>query len=172
MATCQPYLISIRYMTESQTHGIRVGETRVGAGAAPTNLWQVEDGIAERVKKQPRSEVKKKKRAQVTEERVHLSQATRDAIALRQSYCCNICKQLLPLGKQVDHMLALCHGGSNDLSNYQFLCANCHARKTLDDMDPDGYEHRTGRSKYFFPGPLFHASPSHPPRPPYDSDRL
>jgi len=161
-------------MTESQTHGIREGGACAPLRRLDNNRGQkrsvdaVEDasrdyeGIADRVKKRARFEGK--------EVRMWLSQGTRDVIALRQSYCCNICQQLLPLGKQVDHVLALRHGGSNELNNYQFLCANCHTRKTIDDMDPDGYEHRTGKSKYLFPGPLFRRLPSRPPRRSYDPD--
>jgi 5-methylcytosine-specific restriction protein A len=31
----------------------------------------------------------------------------------------------------VDHVVPLRHGGSNDESNLQALCASCHSRKTV-----------------------------------------
>ena len=33
-------------------------------------------------------------------------------------------------GKQVDHIVELCHGGTNDISNLQVLCPSCHSVKT------------------------------------------
>ena len=36
---------------------------------------------------------------------------------------------------QVDHILASVHGGTNDLSNLQALCFECHRIKTAHDMD-------------------------------------
>jgi len=77
----------------------------------------------------------------------------RDLIASRQSWRCNICKELLPPGFQLDHVKALVNGGKDDLSNMQALCATCHVCKTKNDIDPDGYERRTLKSKYFKGGP-------------------
>ena len=33
-------------------------------------------------------------------------------------------------GKQIDHIVEVTHGGTNDLSNLQALCPCCHAVKT------------------------------------------
>jgi 5-methylcytosine-specific restriction endonuclease McrA len=33
-------------------------------------------------------------------------------------------------GKQIDHIVEVTHGGTNDITNLQVLCACCHAVKT------------------------------------------
>jgi 5-methylcytosine-specific restriction endonuclease McrA len=33
-------------------------------------------------------------------------------------------------GKQIDHIVEFCHGGTNDIFNLQVLCPCCHAVKT------------------------------------------
>ncbi len=35
---------------------------------------------------------------------------------------------------EIDHVVALTNGGTNDESNLQNLCAECHELKTLDDL--------------------------------------
>jgi len=43
---------------------------------------------------------------------------------------CNVCKKLLPLAAQVDHVVPLAAGGADKMDNMQILCANCHAEKS------------------------------------------
>jgi len=33
-------------------------------------------------------------------------------------------------GKEIDHIVEVTHGGTNDISNLQVLCPNCHSVKT------------------------------------------
>lgn len=47
---------------------------------------------------------------------------------------CNICGTLYKVTHQIDHILALCLGGSDVWSNYQPLCILCHKKKTEEDM--------------------------------------
>jgi len=35
---------------------------------------------------------------------------------------------------ELDHIVALANGGTNDRDNYQSLCAACHESKTLQDL--------------------------------------
>jgi 5-methylcytosine-specific restriction protein A len=35
---------------------------------------------------------------------------------------------------QVDHIVPLRHGGTDDLTNLQTLCLRCHGRKTVAEM--------------------------------------
>lgn len=50
--------------------------------------------------------------------------------AFQQNYCCAACKQLLLSVWEADHVIPLHLHGTNELSNCQILCSNCHARKT------------------------------------------
>ena len=64
--------------------------------------------------------------------------------------------KLLQATFEIDHIIALRNGGSNNLDNLTALCPTCHRNKSIYDNNPDTYERHTGKSKYFFPGPLAH----------------
>ena len=50
-----------------------------------------------------------------------------------------MCKKKVAKGKfQLDHIIALANGGSNDLTNIQVLCIGCHADKTKKENE-QGY---------------------------------
>lgn len=69
---------------------------------------------------------------QAKQERKSLTPSRRNEIAWRQQWkCVGECQQLLPPTWCMDHIVPLRNGGTNELSNFQALCANCHALKTL-----------------------------------------
>ena len=41
----------------------------------------------------------------------------------------------ITLATDLDHIIALENGGTNDESNYQGLCSPCHKTKTLKDLN-------------------------------------
>lgn len=43
-------------------------------------------------------------------------------------------KGIVKLGEELDHIVPISKGGSNDHDNLQMLCKECHYQKTLDDM--------------------------------------
>ena len=51
-------------------------------------------------------------------------------VAAGQHWRCNRCHALLASSYQVDHIVPLHKGGSNDVGNLQALCEDCHADKT------------------------------------------
>jgi 5-methylcytosine-specific restriction endonuclease McrA len=55
----------------------------------------------------------------------------RSKIKESQNHACNICS--LPLSEyfQIDHMIALQYGGTDDEQNLQALCCECHAKKSI-----------------------------------------
>lgn len=58
----------------------------------------------------------------------------RKAILLRDLYTCQACGGMIGLVKgdaHVDHKLARHKGGTDDESNLQALCSQCHSRKTV-----------------------------------------
>ena len=71
-------------------------------------------------------ENKKKKRTK-------LSQNVKKFVAANQKWSCNHCQQLLDSTYEIDHIIPVYQGGSNEMSNLQALCRNCHGKKTLDD---------------------------------------
>lgn len=54
-------------------------------------------------------------------------------VAASQEWKCGHCKTLLDETYEVDHILALFNGGSNDMSNLVALCPACHRKKTVDE---------------------------------------
>lgn len=49
----------------------------------------------------------------------------------RQDWKCFLCTAKLPVMYHTDHIVSKARGGSNDPSNLQAICPNCHAHKTL-----------------------------------------
>ena len=65
--------------------------------------------------------------------RKHITEYEKRKLAHSQKYKCNLCQALLPAEWQVDHRIPLFAGGTNEKTNLQVLCANCHARKTCQE---------------------------------------
>ena len=55
-------------------------------------------------------------------------------VASSQEWKCGHCYELLSAWYEVDHIIPLYVGGSNDLSNLMALCRNCHGAKTIQDL--------------------------------------
>lgn len=54
-------------------------------------------------------------------------------VAANQKWQCGHCKSILDASYEVDHILALFKGGTNDESNLIALCRNCHGNKTVNE---------------------------------------
>ena len=65
-----------------------------------------------------------------------------DALMALQNGKCAYCRRSLKQRREVDHIVALSCGGSNDRSNLQLLCRSCNARKS--DLDPIEFAQRIG----------------------------
>ena len=62
-----------------------------------------------------------------------VSEAKKKYVASQQAWRCGHCGTLLDATYEVDHKQALMHGGTNDVSNLEALCPNCHRKKTTKD---------------------------------------
>jgi len=62
-----------------------------------------------------------------------LNQTTKKVVAANQKWNCNVCNNILDASYEVDHINPLYNGGTNDLTNLQALCRNCHGKKTIYD---------------------------------------
>ena len=67
----------------------------------------------------------------------------RNRIRARDCGLCQPCRRAgrLALGFEVDHVVALANGGTNDDDNLELTCAQCHRVKTAADL---GYTVREG----------------------------
>jgi hypothetical protein len=52
-------------------------------------------------------------------------------VAAAQAWRCGHCKEILDASYEVDHIIALFKGGTNDEKNLIALCRNCHGKKTV-----------------------------------------
>jgi hypothetical protein len=66
--------------------------------------------------------------------RERLSDVARLRVAASQGYRCRLCGDMLPGDFEVDHRIALSLFGSNNTSNLQCICSNCHSFKTKEDV--------------------------------------
>jgi 5-methylcytosine-specific restriction endonuclease McrA len=66
--------------------------------------------------------------------------AQRNRIRLRDNYTCSKCSRVTVDG-EVDHIIALDDYGTNEDTNLQYLCADCHKLKTATDRQ---YTIKTG----------------------------
>lgn len=71
-------------------------------------------------------------------------QRMRKRVMQDQPLCVN-CEErgLVAAGEELDHILPIFKGGSNDSSNLQMLCGECHRKKTAADLGVR-YRHQTG----------------------------
>jgi hypothetical protein len=60
-----------------------------------------------------------------------VSETKKKYVASSQSWTCNHCKQQLDATYEIDHIIELQNGGTNDITNLVALCRNCHGKKTM-----------------------------------------
>ena len=59
-----------------------------------------------------------------------VSETKKKFVAASQNWHCKQCKKQLPAWFEVDHVIKLEYGGSNNINNLEALCRDCHGRKT------------------------------------------
>lgn len=62
-----------------------------------------------------------------------LGERLRKLVAAGQKWQCGTCRDLLAASFEVDHIVPVCNGGTNDPKNLVALCRNCHGEKTMQD---------------------------------------
>jgi|688.fasta_scaffold05266_14 hypothetical protein len=60
-----------------------------------------------------------------------VSESKKKYIAAKQGWKCRECSEILPATYEVDHIIRLQNGGSNEIDNLQALCPSCHRNKTM-----------------------------------------
>tara|TARA_B100000674_G_scaffold489244_1_gene502880 strand:- start:1557 stop:1976 length:420 start_codon:yes stop_codon:yes gene_type:complete len=66
-----------------------------------------------------------------SKKRRRVSQLTKKIVASNQKWKCKHCDDTLDFTYEVDHIIPLYQGGTNQVENLQALCRNCHGRKTM-----------------------------------------
>ena len=60
-----------------------------------------------------------------------VSETKKKYVASQQNWSCGHCSQQLDATFEVDHIVELQNGGSNEISNLVALCRNCHGKKSM-----------------------------------------
>lgn len=66
--------------------------------------------------------------------RESMSSDMRHQIKNRQNDACGICKKGITTIFQIDHIIALQYGGTNNIDNLMALCCECHAEKSHKEL--------------------------------------
>ncbi len=62
--------------------------------------------------------------------RIPIPESVRNYVFQRDNYQCQSCDKTHPETQlQIDHIIPLAKGGSNDISNLQTLCCQCNQQK-------------------------------------------
>tara|TARA_B100000902_G_scaffold395134_1_gene453032 strand:+ start:6403 stop:7002 length:600 start_codon:yes stop_codon:yes gene_type:complete len=59
-----------------------------------------------------------------------VSETKKKYVAANQNWKCKHCSKQLPAWFEVDHVMKLEYGGSNNIENLEALCRDCHGKKT------------------------------------------
>jgi hypothetical protein len=68
-----------------------------------------------------------------TKHKRNVSALLKKKVAASQQWKCASCNALLDETYEIDHKIALEHGGTNDPSNLWALCPHCHRKKTVNE---------------------------------------
>lgn len=60
-----------------------------------------------------------------------VSESRKKYVASNQGWKCKKCNQILDATFEIDHVIELQYGGSNEVSNLEALCRNCHGKKSM-----------------------------------------
>ena len=63
--------------------------------------------------------------------RKQINKETRTEVVIEQENKCGECKEELSLYFQIDHVVGIQFGGTNDKSNLMALCCECHTKKSI-----------------------------------------
>jgi hypothetical protein len=72
-----------------------------------------------------------------TKEKRNVTGLMKKRVAARQEWKCGTCKKTFDETYEIDHIVPLYKGGSNDENNLIGLCPHCHRIKTVDERIAD-----------------------------------
>lgn len=96
-----------------------------GGGGGEANLAQSGGGA-----KQAQMEARITSSGRNNATKRSVSETKKKFVAAQQSWKCGHCDRQLPAWYEVDHIVRLEHGGSNNVDNLVALCRDCHGKKT------------------------------------------
>jgi len=61
----------------------------------------------------------------------NVTESMKKMVASEQQWQCAVCKKVLDYTYEIDHVIPLFKGGTNEMNNLQALCRSCHGKKTI-----------------------------------------
>merc|ERR1712048_181781 len=89
--------------------------------------------IKNKITKKSKSKAQNKKGKKALTAKRKVTDSMKRYVAAAQEWKCGHCRMKLPASFEIDHIVALCNGGSNERSNLVALCRNCHGEKTINE---------------------------------------
>ena len=77
----------------------------------------------------------------------NVTETMKKKVASGQKWNCKICANMLDECYEIDHIICIKDGGSNEETNLQALCPNCHRKKTNNDMAKKKEKINTNKEK-------------------------
>jgi len=115
-------------LPQVDVQGYRVFETQTEKKSEMPKVFETQTEKSEMPKKR-----KKYKRITIRQEQ-------RTKIAASQKWKCNRCVELFGMGGwHTNHILRVALGGTNERSNLEAICHNCHAKITAEERIRDGF---------------------------------
>ena len=96
------------------------GNSDLGGGGSGSGSGRREAQMEARIRSSGRNNATKRS----------VSETKKKFVAAQQSWKCGHCDRQLPAWYEVDHIVRLEHGGSNNVDNLVALCRDCHGKKT------------------------------------------
>ena len=95
-----------------------------------TSLFQSPSNVARPGPKEAQMEARIMSSGRNNATKRSVSETKKKFVAAQQSWKCGHCDRQLPAWYEVDHIVRLEHGGSNNVDNLVALCSDCHGKKT------------------------------------------
>ena len=80
---------------------------------------------------EPESSVNRITSSGKTSSKRSVSETKKKWVASHQNWKCKECSEMLPAWFEVDHVVRLADGGTNDVDNLVAYCRSCHGKKTM-----------------------------------------
>jgi len=83
--------------------------------------------------------------------RKNLTNTVKKTVAASQEWKCKHCSNILDQCYEIDHIICVKDGGTNDETNLQALCPNCHRKKTSKDIQKPKLAEKSSLKKVELP---------------------
>lgn len=137
LAVCAPFMLKNNSMIDLFKDQLPESMTKnIDRAYTLKNMMSSQQKQYEQQQQQPQQQTQFSKRrgGNFTTKSVRkVSDQVKKQVAADQEWNCAICGERLKASYEVDHIVALEDGGSNNIDNLRAVCRNCHGDKTVNE---------------------------------------